>query len=103
MQFMKSTTRSNNFSPKKFSSKKNTNNLNSDLDFDLDKQLVEALKKHDQDAKEIEDKKRKKILEKAPKLTNKSIMSIQNHIQRLQTHGSLETFDRMNQSGAQLN
>ena len=46
INFMKSTQRSN-ISPKKFSSKKTTGNLNSDLDFDLDKQLVEALKKHE--------------------------------------------------------
>ena len=50
INFMKSTQRSN-ISPKKFSSKKTTGNLNSDLDFDLDKQLVDALKKHEDEKK----------------------------------------------------
>jgi hypothetical protein len=65
-------------SPKKQSSGKKT--LNQDLDYDLDKQLLEALKKHDREA---EDRRRKKILKEAPKLTNKSIKSIQDHINRL--------------------
>ena len=75
INFMKSTQRSN-ISPKKYSSKKPTGNLNSDLDFDLDKQLVDALKKHEYEKKEEEDKRLKKVLEKAPKLTNKSIQAI---------------------------
>lgn len=63
-------------SPKKFSGKKTAGNLNSDLDFDLDKQLVDAIKKHEDEKKEAEQQKLRKILEKAPKLTNKSIQSI---------------------------
>jgi hypothetical protein len=35
-----------------------------------------------------------KQLDKKPKLTNKSVMSIKNHIQRMQTTGSLETLER---------
>jgi hypothetical protein len=73
---MQSTQRSV-ITPKKSSIKKT---LNEDLDYDLDKQLVEAIKKHEQDKKDQDEQKMKKMLEKAPKLTNKSIMSIQNHI-----------------------
>jgi hypothetical protein len=54
--------------------------MNQDLDYDLDKQLADALRKHEAEAKEKEEKRLKALFEKAPKMTNKSLKSIQNHI-----------------------
>ena len=89
-------------SPKKGAKQDQSNSdLNQDIDFDLDAKLIEALKRHRKETKEQRDQERDKKLkqlEKKPKLTNKSVLSIQNHIQRMQTTGSVETLDR--QGGA---
>ena len=73
-----------NISPKKASGKTNKD-LIGDLDFDLDQKLLEALKKHKKEERKLE---REKFLNagknlKSKLMTEKSILSIQNHIQRI--------------------
>lgn len=67
-----------NLSPKKAS--KTNGDLIKDLDFDLDQKLLEALKKHKKDDRKLDrDLIQNKNL-KQKLLTNKSMLSIQNHI-----------------------